>query len=92
MIILKDTYFEIFIPEEFSNLEVIYKNDWSGYEEWGCIVIFKFYDELYKLEYEYCVMSEDNTMYFDPQAITEDEYKELVAHWEPICGLVDGDL
>lgn len=68
--------------EDFSDCEIIYSNDWADYEECGWLIVFKFFDELMVWEYQYSVMSSDNTVYFDPYPITEEELTVLKKAWE----------
>jgi hypothetical protein len=83
---LNDVIDPIYVPEEFQDLEVVYDCDWSSWEENGWIVVFKFFDELMCWEYEYCVMSDDNTIYFDPYPITEEELEKKKDEWAKKSG------
>ena len=73
-----------FFPEEFWECEVLYADSWSDYEEWGFLIIFKFFDEIMCCDYQYCVFSEDNTFVFDPIAITEDEMKTKITEFQNV--------
>lgn len=73
-------------PKVFHECEVIYDNDWTTYEESGWVVVFRFFDEFMIWEGGYCVMSEDNTIYFDPEAINEDQLEQLKEDWKEIEG------
>lgn len=69
-------------PEGFEQLEVVYENSWSDWEEYGAVVVFDFFGELFVLEHGYCVMAENNDFYFDPQPIDSDELEILKKEWD----------
>ena len=79
---LGDHYWLDYVPEEFHDLEVIFDDSWSTYEEHGFVVVFDFFGEMFEWSYEYSVMAEDNRIYFDPRVINEDELVELKLYWK----------
>lgn len=74
-------------PSGFENLEVVYENSWSDYEEYGAIVVFDFFGELFSLEHGYSVMDQKhNDFRFDPESITLEELETIKKEWDEICG------
>lgn len=76
------------ILEEISgydpDFEIVHHASWSTYEEYGWIFILRKDNQLYALEYQYSVMSDDNSVRWDPYPITEDQALELILEWEGI--------
>jgi len=64
-------------PDGFENLAVIHCGSWSSYEENGHIVVFDFFGELFAVDWGHCVMSEDDSFYFEPYQITEQELFDI---------------
>jgi hypothetical protein len=69
-------------PVGFEQLEVIYEDSWSDWEEYGAVVVFDFEGELFKIEHGYSVMAEDNSFVFDPEPITPEQLEALKKEWE----------
>jgi hypothetical protein len=59
--------------------EIIYFDGWSTYEESGGYLIFKGIDDSIQLcEYGYSVMGDDNTDYFQPVEITQQQADDMI--------------
>ena len=71
-------------PQGFEQLEVVYENSWSDYEEGGRVIVFDFLGELFVQEDGYSAMAEDNSFCFDPQPITAEELESLKKEWDAI--------
>lgn len=79
---IKDHHWFDCVPEEFHDLEVIFDDSWSTYEEHGFVVVFDFFGEMFEWSYESSVFAEDNTIYFEPQLITDDQLIDLKKYWK----------
>lgn len=70
------------IPGYDPDFEIVHHASWSTYEENGWMFILRNRGQLYALEYQYSVMADDNSVYWDPYLITEDRALELIEEWE----------
>jgi len=68
-------------PEGFEQLEVVYENSWSDWEDAAAVWVFDFFGELFLLEHAESSMALDNRFYFDPQPITLEQLEELKMEW-----------
>ena len=60
--------------------EVLFFDGWQSYDECGGFLIFRGIDgSIQRCEYGYSVMASDNTNWFQPMDISEDEYHRTVA-------------
>lgn len=71
-------------PEEFLDCAVVYHNSWSDYEENGWVVVFELGDETFIWQYQYSVMSSDNSVIFDPEVFDMNDLPKLQANWDKI--------
>lgn len=70
------------IPGYTPAFEIVHYASWSDYEENGWIFILRKDNQLYALEYQYSVMSDDNSVRWDPYPVSQDEAVELMISWE----------
>ena len=82
---LKDVYPEE-TPDEFLELPVVFEDSWSTYEESGFVVVFDFFGELFKWEYQSSVFEESNEVYFDPEPITDSDLVLIKEEWKKAEG------
>ena len=77
---------ELFEDADLSLIkEIIYFNGWSDYEEYGGYLIFRGIDDcIHYCSYGYCVMARDNTNYFNPVEITQEEADELMCEMDKL--------
>lgn len=62
---------------------ILYFDGWSTYEEYGGYLVFRGIDgSIQYCKYGYCVMASDNTNYFRPRDVSEDEWHAMVASVE----------
>lgn len=75
---------EIFHEPDLSIIkEVLFLDGWYSYEECGGYLIFRGIDDSIQCcNYGYCVFADDNTNYFEPREITEEEMYELIKEIE----------
>ncbi len=75
---------EIFHEPNLSIIkEVLFLDGWYSYEEhWGYLIFRGIDDSIQYCNYGYCVIADDNTNYFEPREITEEEMNELIKEIE----------
>lgn len=56
--------------------------DWQDYEECGWLYVLEKDGQHYVLIYAYSVMSDDNTPYWTPYAVNDDQLWEILLEWE----------
>lgn len=61
--------------------EVIFLGAWSDYEESGWVAVMHRNGRYYEQHGGYCVMAEDNTDYWDPYPVSEDQAIETMIEW-----------
>lgn len=72
------------IPGYNADYEIVHYDEWASYEEHAYMFILRFNGQLYSLEYQYSVMSNDNNEYWDPTLITEDDAIDLISQWDDL--------
>lgn len=60
----------------------IYHESWTTYEENGWVFILERLGQLYSLEYQYSVMSDDNSVIWNPYPITDQQALDLIDEWD----------
>ena len=73
---------EIFPAEYDAAYEPIWHAHWADYEECARIYVLEKAGVYYVQEYAYSVMSDDNTVRWDPYAVTYERLCEILTDWE----------
>jgi hypothetical protein len=75
---LMDAYGDNYDPEYIPIMHA----GWQDYEECGWLYVLQKDNQYYVLKYAYSVMSDDNTAYWEPYAVNEDQLWEILLEWE----------
>ena len=73
---LQEIYGDKYDPEYIPIIHA----DWQDYEEW--LYVLEKDGQHYVLIYAYSVMSDDNTPYWSPYAVDDDQLWEILLEWE----------
>lgn len=78
---------EVFHTEDDITLEgysIVGSHGWHTYSEYYEEIIIEKDNLYYLVSNGYCVMSDDNTNYFQPDIMSEDEVLEKMIEWEAL--------